>query len=479
MHILKNLEPAAVFHWFEVISAIPRASGNRKPISDFCVNFAKERGLETWQDAAYNVIIKKPASCGYENAPAVILQGHLDMVTEKTADCDIDFAKDGIRLMVDDDWVTADGTTLGADNGIAVAMALAILDADNLKHPPIEVLFTTDEEVGMLGATDLDASPLTGKILLNLDSEEEGIFTVGCAGGARVDCTLPIERAPFTGTVLTISVSGCEGGHSGVMIHKGSANACILLGRLLHSVASFGIRVVSLSGGGKDNVIPSKAEAEIAIEAQTAFAVQETLGKMINTLAAEYAVTDPDFKVEITSREAIVEALDEASTTRCINFLTLAPNGVQAMSSDIEGLVQTSLNLGILQCQDTFEAAFSLRSSLTSQKTMLKEKLNTLTACLGGSTEAWGDYPAWEYRRVSPLRDLMVQVYREQYGQKPVVNAIHAGLECGIFTEKISDLDVVSYGPDIPDIHSVRERVSIASVQRVWDFTLEVLRRCK
>ena len=477
MEKLKGLSPASVFHFFEEISAIPRASGNRKGISDFCVNFARERGLEVWQDAAYNVIIKKPASCGYENAPAVILQGHLDMVTEKTPDCTIDFEKDGLELLVDGDWLTADGTTLGADNGIAVAMALALLDDTSLPHPPLEILLTTDEEVGMLGAMDLDASPLTGKLLLNLDSEEEGIFTAGCAGGMRVDCTLPVEREAFSGTVMTVTVTGLAGGHSGVMIHKGSANACILLGRLLSAVKAQGVRIASLTGGGKDNVIPNEATAKIAVPDEKVCAVTDALRAMGETIMAEYVVTDPNFKLLLSQKEESTQVLTEESNARCVDFLVLAPNGVQTMSSDIEGLVQTSLNLGILSCDDAFVAAFSLRSSITSQKTMLQNKLVSLASVLGGSTSSSGDYPAWEYRRVSPLRDIMVQVYLEQYGEQPVVNVIHAGLECGVFTELIEDLDVVSYGPNIPDIHSVKEKVSISSVQRIWDFTLEVLER--
>lgn len=480
MKVLEGLQPAAVFRYFEEICAIPHASGNRRPLSDYCVNFAKARGYKFWQDAAYNVIIKKPASSGYEDAKPVIIQGHLDMVAEKTADCPIDFEKDGLKLQIDGDWVTAENTTLGADNGIAIAMGLAILDDTTLEHPPLEMLFTTDEEVGMLGAADLDASPLEGRWLLNLDSEAEGEFTVGCAGGVRANCEVPMKMETFRGTEVNIEISGLAGGHSGCMIHLGRGNACILLGRVLNALNVKDYRIVSLCGGGKDNVIANHAAAKIAVADENMDSVLNSISLMTQVLKKEYAATDENLTVTTAAAGVTDKALSKTATEACVSFLTLAPNGVYAMNSDMPDLVQTSLNLGILNCSESnFSASFSVRSMLKTQKEMLTQKLEALTGLLGGSVNYSGEYPAWEYRRESELRDMMVEAYRDMFGKEPKIIAIHGGLECGVLSEKLPGLDVVSYGPDIPAIHSVEEKMSISSVKRVWEFTLEVLRRCR
>lgn len=475
MGILSGLQPASVFHYFEEICAIPHGSGNRRPISDYCMEFARERGLFCRQDAACNVIIKKPASPGCENLPPVIFQGHLDMVAEKKPEISFDFETESLRLCVDGDWISADGTTLGSDNGIAVAFGLALLDDHSLRHPPLEVLFTTDEEIGMLGAVDLDAAPLEGRTLLNMDSEMEGVFTVSCAGGVSVRCRLPLEEQPCCDPSLTITVSGLTGGHSGIEINEGRANANVLLGRILDSVykkAPF--RLVSLTGGGKDNAIAACAQAVIALPepepGMQAVCEAETF------LKNEYASVEPGLTVSASSGEKVMRAATYEDTLRCLRFLLLAPNGVQEMSRAIDGLVQTSLNMGILKAgAGEFRTVHSVRSSIGSQKTMLLRRLEELTALLGGKMEVSGDYPAWEYRRNSPLRELMVQVYRKQYGKEPVVEAIHAGLECGILCGKLPGLDCVSYGPDLKEIHTPRERMSISSVRRVWEYTLEVL----
>ena len=408
MPILDHLEPRAVFSCFEQLCAIPHGSGNTKAISDYLVRFAAEHQLRCIQDAHNNVIIFAPGTPGYESAAPVILQGHMDMVCETAPDCTKDMAREGLDLFVDGDTIGARGTTLGGDDGIAVAMALAILAADDIPHPPLEVVITVDEEAGMLGAAALDASVLKGRTMLNLDSEDEGVLTVSCAGGNVSVCTLPVTRAPFSGTALTVTVGGLLGGHSGAEIDKGRGNANLLMGRVLYAVgAHTPLRLVSVAGGLKDNAIPRE-------------------------------------------------------------------------SRDIPGLVQTSLNLGILTTDaDTVQASFCVRSSVSTQKEMLVARLRCLMAQLGGTVAVSGDYPAWEYRKDSPLRERMVAVFREQYGRDPKVEAIHAGVECGLFAGKLPGLDCVSFGPDLTEIHTCRERMHIASVQRVWRYTLEVLRRCK
>ena len=479
MAVLDHLEPGRVFHYFEELCAIPHGSGNTKAVSDWCVAFAKARGLEYHQDDANNVIIIKEASTGYEQAEPMILQGHLDMVCEQDATCAKDMEREGLDLAVDGDWVYAKGTTLGGDDGIAVAMALAILDDDTISHPRLEVVLTTDEEVGMLGAAVLDASPLKGRQLLNVDSEDEGVFTVSCAGGSRAYCCVPVTRETFDGAVLRVRVSGLAGGHSGVEIHKGRANADILLGRLLWEMAfSTAMRLVSANGGLKDNAIPVLAEAVVCVEhADVAKAAAEALAK---DLQNEYRAADSGLTVEVMEADTTETPMDADSTKRVLCFLNCVPNGVQEMSQDISGLVQTSLNLGILKTEtDVVSADFSVRSSIASQKEMLHHRLRCLTEQLGGTVELSGVYPAWEYRADSTLRERMVEVCQEQYGYAPKIEAIHAGLECGLLCGKLPDLDCVSIGPDLMEIHTPRERMSVASVQRVWAFVLEVLKRSR
>ena len=479
MAVLDQLEPKNVFRFFEQMCAIPHGSYNTKAVSDWCVAFAKERGLEYYQDSMNNVILIKEASAGYETAQPVILQGHLDMVCEKAPGCEKDMAREGLDLAVEGDFIYARGTTLGGDDGIAVAMALAALDDEDLPHPRLEVILTTEEEVGMDGAMALDVSPIRGRRLLNLDSEEEGVFTVSCAGGSMAACKLPVGRAPFDGETLRLRVSGLTGGHSGAEIHKGRANANMLLGRLLRAVAAeTELRLVSADGGLKDNAIPVSAEAVVAVaDPQRA---KSAADRMAACFRAEYRLSDPALAVTAEEGLASYAPMDAASTAGALCLLTCAPNGVQTMSQDIPGLVQTSLNLGILKtAEDGVTASFCIRSSLESEKEMLKDRLACLLGRLGGGVSFSGEYPGWAYRPDSPLRELMTEVYREQYGQEPRVEAIHAGLECGLLAGKLPGLDCVSIGPDLLEIHTPRERMSIASVQRVWAFVREVLARSK
>lgn len=479
MPILEHLQPQAVFAHFEQLCAIPHGSGNTKAISDYLVRFAAARGLRHIQDAHNNVIIFCPGTPGYETAAPVILQGHMDMVCETAPDCTKDLTREGLDLFIDGDTIGARGTTLGGDDGIAVAMALAILDADDIPHPPLEVVLTVDEETGMLGADALDASVLQGRTMLNIDSEDEGILTVSCAGGNVSVCTLPVTRAAFSGTAFTVTVGGLLGGHSGAEIDKGRGNANQLLGRVLYAIgARTALRIVCADGGLKDNAIPRESRAVITVADPDA--AQAAIADMDAAFRHEYAAADPDVFVRADPAQPQMPPMDAASTQRAVCMLCCLPNGVQAMSRDIPGLVQTSLNLGILTTDEQcVQASFCVRSSVSTQKEMLVARLRCLMAQLGGSVDVSGDYPAWEFRKDSPLRERMIDVFREQYGHDPKVEAIHAGVECGLFAGKLPGLDCVSFGPDLTEIHTCRERMHIASVQRVWRYTLEVLRRCK
>ena len=479
MAVLDRLEPREVFHFFEQLCAIPHGSYNTKAVSDWCAAFARERGLEHHQDDVNNLLIIKEASAGYETAEPLILQGHLDMVCEKAAGCAKDMAAEGLDLATDGDFVWAEGTTLGGDDGIAVAMALAALDDDALPHPRLEVVLTTEEEVGMEGAAALDVTPVRGRRMLNLDSEAEGVFTVSCAGGSMAVCTLPVSRKPFDGMALTVTVGGLTGGHSGAEIHRGRGTADTLLGRCLRAVAArTPLRILDVRGGEKDNAIPAAAAARVAVADRAA--ALEALGEMESVFQKELSASDAAVFVRAAEEAAEGAAMDEASTARTLCLLTCAPNGVQTMSREIPGLVQTSLNLGILKTSEkAVSASFCIRSSLASEKEMVKDRLACLLELLGGMVDFSGEYPAWEYRADSPLRELMERVYREQYGKEPVIEAIHAGLECGLLAGKLPGLDCVSIGPDLLEIHTPRERMDVASVRRVWAFVREVIRRAK
>jgi len=476
--LIGNIEPKKVFSIFETICSIPHGSGNTKAISDWCVDFAKARGLEHYQDELNNVIIIKAATPGYENAEPVILQGHIDMVCQSEPELNKDMTKEGLELAVYGDYIHAIGTTLGGDDGIAVAMALAILDSDDIPHPRLEVVLTVDEETGMYGAAGIDLSPLKGKTLINIDSEEEGIFTVSCAGGARANCFLPVERTQTQCESVRILISGLMGGHSGVEIDKGRANANILMGRVLNMIAPGAFRIVSLEGGSADNAIPFRCEAVVAGDSSEIIAA---VNKADEIFKKEYRNTDPGVCVTAEVQTmADMSLLDAESSQRVCDALMLVPNGIRAMSTDIPGLVETSLNLGIMKLDEGLcRMSFALRSSVGSRKEALKTKLSAAFRVLGGRVEITGDYPAWEFNPDSSLRDLMIEVYRRQYGAEPEVLAIHAGLECGLLSAKIPGLDCVSIGPNMKDIHTTKECMSISSVQRVWKFLLEVLRESK
>lgn len=482
MSALAELEPKGVFYFFEEICRIPHGSGNVEQISDYLVEFAKERNLIYRQDKLKNVVIEKPASEGYEQEPTVILQGHMDMVAVKKPGLQKDMKTEGLDVRIRDDKIYAEGTSLGGDDGIAVAYALAILDDDTLAHPKLEVVITVDEEVGMDGARGIDVSALTGKRMLNLDSEEEGIFLTSCAGGARVNCHLPLSREERSGEVYRISVEGLLGGHSGEMIDKERGNANCILGRLLYNIAQeVSVNLISLNGGLADNAIPRQAVAEIAISPKDFERFQTITNHIEAEIGKELAVKDPDFQITVISKgESRVLCADQKSTEKAAAFLLLLPNGVQAMSADVKGLVETSLNLGIMKYGADMEqltCSFSVRSCMESAKQNLIAKLETITKIFQGNVTVSGDYPGWAYRAESPLRDKVVALYEEMYGRKPELMAIHAGLECGILVSKIDDLDCISFGPNMENIHTTEETLSISSTKRVWEYLINLLKK--
>ncbi len=482
MMLSEKLYPQRVFYYFEQIAAIPHGSRNTKAISDFLVDFAKEHNLVWYQDENNNVVIVKEASAGYEAAEPIIIQGHMDMVCEKEKGVDIDFEKDGLKLYIDGDFLKAEGTTLGGDDGIAVAYALALLDSQEIAHPKLEVVITVDEEIGMLGADAIDLSMLTGHTMLNIDSDVEGSFLTGCAGGMAVNVTLPIKRVMQSGEKVALTITGLEGGHSGSEIDKEHGNANILMGRLLRALfeeTPFGI--ISLAGGLKDNAIPRECVTELLVPQENVNLVKEIADKLDIELKKEFMTADPSVCIEFEDLGKKEESiLDFGSVSRVIFYLRSVPNGVQHMSQVMHGMVETSLNLGIMELkEDALHTVTSIRSSVGTRKADLLDRVTAIVELLGGEAEVEGDYPAWEYKQDSSLRPQIAKVYKQLYGKDLVFETIHAGLECGLLSEKIKNLDCVSFGPDNFDIHTPKERLSISSTGRVWDFIVEFLRQAK
>lgn len=482
MRALENLKPENVFYYFEEIANIPHGSRNTKQISDYLVNFAKERNLEHYQDELNNVVIIKEASEGYESVEPVIIQGHMDMVCEKENGSTIDFEKDGLELYVDDGFVKAKDTTLGGDDGIAVAYALALLDSKELKHPRLEVVITVDEEIGMLGAVDIDLSMLKGHIMLNIDSDVEGEFLTSCAGGMSINSSIPVTRTSQTGLETIITLTGLDGGHSGAEIHKEHGNANILMGRILENIFNelpFGI--LDIKGGLKDNAIPRECTVTLLIPEEAREDVTRIVNATAKELAAELSVADPATRIDLSFGNVTEKnVLDYASVNKIILYLRTVPNGVINMSQVITGLVETSLNLGILELKDNeLSTLTSIRSSVATRKDDLKKRVMNIIEMLGGECEAEGEYPAWEYNDHSTLRPQVVKVYQELFGEEPKLTAIHAGLECGILSDKIPNLDCVSFGPTNYDIHTPKERLSISSTEKYWNFLVKFLEEAK
>ncbi len=474
----ENLEPKQVFHYFEELCNIPHGSGNLQKISDYLVSFAKERNLEVTQDSELNVIIKAPGSKGYEDKEPVILQGHMDMVAVKEDGADIDMTKESLRTRTDGEFVWADKTSLGGDDGIAVAYCLALLDSDDIPHPPLEVVITTNEETGMYGAAAIDLSSLKSKKMINIDNEEEGVFITSCAGGARVYSELPVSREKVSGLKMNVEVKGLLGGHSGEMIIKGRGNANVLAARtLFEAFDKAELNVITISGGVADNAIPSSAVAEVVIAKKDKDALVSSIKATLEAVKGELEVKDPNVNIEVKEgSEGEYEAVTKNDSRKLLGLICMMPDGVQAMSASVEGLVETSLNLGILKTESgavTLEQ--SVRSSVESSKNYLIKKIQTISENSGAKVTVSGTYPGWKYRQHSELRDHMVEVYEKLYGKKPVLQAIHAGLECGILSEKIEGLDCISIGPDMQDIHSPKEKLSVKSTANVWEYLKAVL----
>lgn len=480
MHILQDLEPAKVFSYFEKICSIPHTSFHEKQLSDYCVNFAKEHDLYYEQDDMGNVLIIADATPGYEKEPAVMLQGHLDMVGDKTAKCNLDLEKDGLSLYIDGDYIRAKGTTLGGDDGIAIAYALTVLDDATIPHPRLEVVLTVCEEVGLLGATAMDLSSCKATRLINIDSEIEGILTAGCAGGIRVCSELPVTHVLRNGIVTNFSLEGLMGGHSGMEIDKGRANANVLLGRFLMQLSHrVDYDLISIKGGAKENVIPKTGSVSLLIKENDIKATYEVMNEFTAQMSAEYGTADPGIHLIMdqesdTSVERLV--INKDSLNRIITALNTMPNGVQAMSMDLPGLVETSLNMGVIALSDdVFRMRFSIRSSVPSAKKYITSKVTFLTQILGGWVTFSGEYPAWPYERESVFRDICIDIYKKQYGKEPKIQLMHAGLECGIIADKLPGIDCISFGPNLIDIHTPNEHMSISSVSRVWEFLKAIL----
>lgn len=487
MRALENLKPENVFYFFEEICKIPHGSGNTKQISDYLAEFARKRKLEYYQDELGNVIIIKEASKGYEDHDPVMLQGHMDMVAVSRPGSLTDMKKDGLKLAVDGDRLFAEGTSLGGDDGIAVAYGLALLDGD-YRHPRIELVVTVDEEVGMDGARALDVTPLKAKRLINLDSEEEGFFLAGCAGGARVNIMLSGNPVRKKGLSCRLCVGGLKGGHSGGEIHKERGNAICILGRALSALSEkMNVALVDLKGGVADNAIPTNAVAELLLTGEgmtEAMCREEAEGlceKMNKELGEELADKDDGVKIEVGFQgPSETEVMEDAESGRMIALLNTLPYGVQAMSFAMPGLVETSLNPGLLSVKKDgarweCRMGISVRSSLEGAKAALIGKLLSLSELAGAKAEVTGDYPGWTYRKESPLREKMEEVYEKLYQKKPVVQAIHAGVECGLLAHKIPGLDCVSIGPDMKNIHTFEEELSVSSAGRMWEYLLALL----
>ena len=472
---IKNIESKEVFKWFEEISKIPRESGNEKEISDFLVQFAKERNFEVHRDSVNNVIIKKCGTAGYENKNAVIIQGHMDMVCEKTKESKHDFRKDAIELIIEGDILRANGTTLGADDGIAIAMGLALLDSKNIPHPPIEFLATTSEETGMDGALAITGEHLNGKTLINIDSEEEGIFLVSCAGGLNTLTEFEIKRENIKKDFesLKIEISGLKGGHSGIEIHKQRANAIKILGRLLYAVKK-DINLAFIEGGAKHNAIAKNSEA--IITTKNAEKIKNILEELSKKIKNEYKTEDAQMQIKIEKIENIKECITKEISDNIIDFMNLAPNGVLYMSREISGLVQTSANNGVLK-EENGKLIFtiSIRSSLESSTEEIASIVEIASKRTNAKFEKVNWYPAWEFDKNSKIKEITLSVYKKMTGKDAKIEAIHAGLECGILKKVLPEVDMISIGPNLYDVHTPAEHLSISSVDRTWKFLKELI----
>ncbi|NBC29203.1 MAG: beta-Ala-His dipeptidase [Spirochaetes bacterium] len=473
-------ETERILSLFEELNAIPRRSKDEGKVREWIASWAAQRSFETKTDEAGNIVVRVPGTGGLEAAPILVLQQHMDMVCEKTPDKEHDFAKDPVTVIRDGDWLKADRTTLGADNGIAVAMAMALAESD-VAHPPLELLFTVDEETGLTGATKLDPSMLNGRVLLNLDSEDEGIFTVGCAGGRHVIIDLPISLDPMPAghAVYTVTVSGLLGGHSGIDIPLNRGNANSILGRALRTVAQqTAVRVATVSGGSAHNAIPRDASATIVLPAGQEDAVKKLIDGLQQDLRAELKARDPEVALSWEPAAEVPKQVMSVETSQRVWQLLIAlPHGVWKFSDDIEGFVETSCNLATVTAKEgTVEFLLSQRSSVPSQLEAQHAQIDAIAALAGAGRRADSEYPSWQPNMDSPLLERCVEVYQKTFGEKPTVEAVHAGLEAGVIGAKFDEMDMISLGPTIRNPHSPDERLYIPSIDRVWEFLKALMR---
>lgn len=482
MSDVSKLAPQEVFRYFKEISDVPRSSSHNEKISAYLVNFAKEHELEYYQDESGNVIIWKDGTPGYENSDMVMIQGHMDIVAEKTEDSTHDFQNDPLELVIDGDFLTANKTTLGADDGAAIAMGLALLDSTDIPHPPLEFIATVDEEIGMLGAYALDGSKIRSRKVINIDSEEEGIITVGCAGAVDIFTSFPADKKLVNGVKYKYVVDGLLAGHSGLDIHQERANAGQIVARLfLDAREKAELNIVSINGGRATNVILGKVEGEVIVAASDVKAFEEIIATSTEEIKAEYRTSDSGITVSI---EAVGEASEEAVDTVCqdnfFKFLVACPTGAEHYSVELKGLVETSHSIGVVKLEDGRLITKSMsRSSVNSRNRLLARKIGIIAEALGAEVEHGSSYGAWEFNNKSDLLDVCINAYKEQYGEEPVVSAMHAGIECGIWAEKVGKVDAVSIGPDMTGVHSVNEELSIPSTERTWQYLKLILSHCK
>ncbi len=467
--------------YFYEISRIPRCSKHEEKIIEYLKAFAESKNLEYKVDSAGNIRIKKGASPGFESRPGIVLQGHVDMVCEKNSDVNFDFFKEPLKVVEDGEWLTAEGTTLGADNGIAVAMAMAVLEDKSLSHGPLEALFTVDEETGLTGAANLDQSMIEGDILLNIDSEEEGIFYIGCAGGITTIGSIPVSlTSTDTGGILfSLKISGLKGGHSGAEIHEGRGNSLVMGARILQAVMEdTSIRICSISGGDKHNAIPRELFVSFAADSRKEEKIRETVSRYSEILKNEYGDIDPGLSVELNVTPDIPKAaLTEKDSVNIVNTLFILPHGVMGMSRKLPGLVETSTNLAAVHLEETTVTILtSQRSSVMSAMDHVARRIRTILENAGASIRLEGQHPAWNPDPGSGILKTFKDVYKKTYGKEPEVTAIHAGLECGVLKEKFPEMEMISFGPDMKDVHTPDERLNIPSAERTWEFLLEVLK---
>jgi dipeptidase D len=479
MSVIENLEPKNVWKQFDEIRKIPRCSKHEEKIREYVLNFAKENGLKSKTDKTGNVVISKPSSPGMENKPTVILQGHMDMVCEKNSDVDFDFTKDPIKLKLNGDILTADGTTLGADNGIGLAISLAILGDKNLKHGPIEALFTIDEETGLTGAFAMESNMLTGKILLNLDSEDFGVVTVGCAGGGDSKIELPFKTQPINGNLesLLIKVSGLRGGHSGVDIHEQRGNAVKLLTRMLWKAKDdYKFYISEIKGGDKHNAIPREAYAKISVDKSEKNKFITTLKKEEKNILEEIKPIDPKFKVDVENVDKMKTTLTNETQDSLLNLLHGLPHGVEKYSYDIPDLVETSTNLATVNFNNkNVQISMSTRSSIKTALQDLRDRIRATAELSGANVEEEKPYPGWKPNMDSKILALSKRIFKDMYGKEPKIEAIHAGLECGIIGEKFPGMDMISIGPTIKYPHSPEEQVHVSTVDKFYKYVLKLL----